>query len=273
MSIFNNLGKKKLILGLIHLKPLPGTPLFEEGGLEIAMEKAMKDAKALYDGGADGCLIQTVDRIYPAGDDADYARVSAIAVITNEVKKAVPLSFQIGVQIMWNCITPSLAVAKVCGASFTRATALTGITTSPYGIISGNPLKIANYRKLIGAQNIAIIAEISGYHFKGFGEDEPITQKARMAMNVGADAVEVMASDEDTNNRLVHDIKETYPDIPVILGGGTDLENVRRRLKEANGALVGSCFENKKWGGNIDVSIVREYMSIVNSLEKNQEKN
>lgn len=267
MSIFSSLGKKKLIIGLIHLKPLPGTPLYQEGSLEVSLDKALKDAQALYLGGADGCLIQTVDRIYPADDDADYARVSAMAIITHEVKKATAPGFHVGAQIMWNCITPSLAVAKVCGASFTRATALTGTTTSTYGIINANPLKVANYRKLINAQDVAIIAEIEGYHFHGFGEDTPITQKARMAMNVGADAVEIMHNDEETNNKLVHEIKVANPNTPVILGGGTDLSNVRRRLKEANGALVGSCFENKNWGGNIDETIVREYMSIVRSME------
>jgi len=267
MSIFTNLGKKKLIIGLIHLKPLPGTPLYQEGDLELALEKALKDAAALYKGGADGCLVQTVDRIYPAEDDADYARVSAMAVITHEVKKATAPSFHVGAQIMWNCITPSLAVAKVCGASFTRATALTGTTTSTYGIVNANPLKVANYRKLIGAENVAIIAEIEGYHFHSFGAEMPIAQRARMAMNVGADAVEIMYGDEDINNKLVHDIKVASPDTPVILGGKTDIENVRRRLKEANGALVGSCFENKNWGGNIDENIVREYMNIVRSME------
>lgn len=267
MSIFSNLGNKKLIFGLIHLKPLPGTPYYKGTGLDEILDKALNDAKALYQGGADGCLVQTVDRIYPAEDDADYARVSAMAIITHEVRKATSPSFHVGAQIMWNCITPSLAVAKVCGAVFTRATALVGTTTSPFGIVSANPLKIANYRKLINAQDVAIIAEISGYHNKGFGSDEPIALKARMAINVGADAVEVMANDEETNNRLVHEIKTASPNTPVILGGGTDIENVRLRLKEANGALVGSCFENKNWGGNIDEAIVREYMKIVRSME------
>ena len=270
MNIFTNLGKKKLIFGLVHLKPLPGTPLYEEGNFEASLEKALKDSAALFKGGADGCLIQTVDYIYPADDDADYARVSAVAIITHEVRKATAPSFHIGVQIMWNCITPSLGIAKVCGADFTRATALTGTTTSPYGLINGNPLKVANYRKSIGAQNVAIIAEIEGYHNHTIGKELPIAKKAEMAMYAGADAVEVMSDDEETNNKLVHDIKVDAPNTPVILGGKTDLENLGRRLKEANGALVGSCFEDKNWGGNIDEKIVREYMGKVRALEANR---
>ena len=70
------------------------------------MEKAIKDATALYEGGADGCLVQTVDKIYPSGNDTDYARVAAMAVISHEVKKITSPEFHLGVQLMWNC--PSL---------------------------------------------------------------------------------------------------------------------------------------------------------------------
>ncbi len=268
MSVFKNWGKKKLVLGLIHLVPLPGTPLFEEGNLEVALEKAMKDSQALYRGGADGCLVQTVDRIYPSGDDADYARVSAMAVITHEVRKATSPDFLVGAQIMWNCITPSLAVAKVTGAQFTRCTALTGTTVSPFGLINADPHKVGMYRRQIGAQDIAMVAEIHGYHFKGLGSDNmPLPMKARMAVSAGADAVEIMDADEETNNRMVHDIKTAFPDIPVILGGKTDLENVTRRLKEADGAFVGSVFEKGQWGRSIDENIVKEYVDLVRSIE------
>ena len=266
--MFKNLGNRKLVIGLIHLIPLPGTPLYEEGNFEIALDKAIKDAQALHQGGADGCLVQTVDRIYPSGDDADYARVSAMAVITHEVRKATSPDFLVGAQIMWNCITPSLGVAKATGAQFTRATALTGTTTSPFGLIDANPHKVGIYRRQIGAQDIAIVAEIHGYHFKGFGTEEmPLPMKARMAINAGGDAVEIMDADEEANNRMVHDIKTAFPNIPVILGGKTDLENVTRRMKEANGAFVGSVFEKGQWGKSIDPQIVKEYVGLVRSIE------
>lgn len=268
MSVFSDLGKRKLVFGLIHLKPLPGTPLFEEGNLEISLEKAIKDAQALSTGGADGCLVQTVDRIYPSGDDTDYARLAAMTLITHEVRKATPPDFQIGAQMMWNCITPSLAVAKVCGASFTRCSAFVGTTASPYGIMNANPEKVQSYRNRIGAGNVAMIAEIEGYHFQWLNTDLPIEGKARMAMTVGADAVEILHADEEVNNKMVHDIKAFNPNIPVVLGGQTNLENCARRMKDADAVLVGSCFENGKWGGNVDANTVKEYVGIIRSLEK-----
>ena len=168
---------------------------------------------------------------------------------------------------MWNCITPSLAIAKVCGADFTRCTCMVGSTPSPFGTINADPLKLQSYRKYIGAQNVAMIAEIQGYHFKGEYDSEAIRTHAQSAKTVGADAVEVMHKDEELNNRIVHDIKSVKGSLPVVLGGGTDLSNVTRRMKEADMALVGSCFENGNWGGNIDPNTVKEYVGLVRSIK------
>ena len=132
MRTFDMLGKKKVVIGMVHLLPLPGTPFYEEGTMEQTLEKAVADATALYRGGADGCLIQTVNRVYPASDEADYARVAAVAAVTKAVADATSPEFQIGVQIMVNALKASAAVAKVCGGSFLRCTALVGTTVGAW---------------------------------------------------------------------------------------------------------------------------------------------
>lgn len=68
---------KKLIIGCIHLLPMPNTPFYTSGDFERSLEKAVKDAATLKNGGADGCIIQPVDRVYTNTDDTDYVRVAA----------------------------------------------------------------------------------------------------------------------------------------------------------------------------------------------------
>lgn len=251
---------RKHIIGLVHLLPLPGTPFYKDESLCENIEKAVADVQALVRGGAHGCLIQTVDRVYPSGDDTDYARVAAITLIVDAVRKAAPEGFLVGVQLMWNCITPSLAVAKVCGADFVRCTALVGVSDSPYGTIEANPLKVQAYRRQIGAQDIALIAEIQGYHVKGADEDpiKALCSRAYFATYAGADAVEIVDKDEETNGRMARAIRAMG--IPVVLGGATNAENASRRMADADMALVGSSFEKKGWGGAIDEEAVRAYM-------------
>lgn len=265
MRTFDSLGKKKVVLGLVHLKPMPGTPNYEEGMFEESLEKAIHDALALQNGGADGCLIQTVDRIYPKADEADYTRVAGMAALVHAVAKVVRPDFQIGAQIMWNGIKPSLAVAKVCDASFTRCTALVGATLTPFGMVEADPYSVMQYRKSIGAQHIKMIAEIEGMHFKWFG-GKPIAEIARSAAMVGAAAVEIAIQDEEANARAIAEVRKAMPDLPIILGGYTNHENAARRLALADGAFVGTCLEEGGWGRRIDEKKVRDYMEIVRSL-------
>lgn len=265
--VFTDLGKKKIIIGMVHLGTMPGTPFYEEGSYEETFEQALRDAKALDEGGASGCLVQTVERVYPTRDEADYARVVGVAHIVRAIAKEMRPDFQIGVQIMTNALQASVAVAKVSGGSFLRCFALVGQSLSPWGMIKANPIDFLHYRKRINATDIKLIAEVDGMHFKWFGEEKLVAEIAGTAVNAGADAVEVAHADEEANLKQIHDIKASLPDLPVILGGHTNHENVARRLAKADGAFVGSAFEPGGWGGAIDKQRVRDYMEIVRSLE------
>jgi predicted TIM-barrel enzyme len=266
-TCFNNLNGKKLVIGLVHLLPMIGTPLYEDGNLDKMTKKAVADCLALKQGGADGCLVQTVDVFYPATDDTDYARVAGLSAVTARVRDAVGPDFLIGAQIMWNCITPSLAVCKAAGADFTRCTALAGNTESMYGLVEANPLKVAEYRKKIEAGHIGMLAEIFGYHHVGEYSRENVQSLARTSMRLGADAIEVCDRDFAHNERLVRDVKSAG-NIPVMLGGGTKVEDCKERLRYADGALVGAAFEGGNWGGPIIESIVAEYVRNVRELEE-----
>ncbi|MEA4897206.1 BtpA/SgcQ family protein [Bacillota bacterium Meth-B3] len=266
-TCFDNLNGKKLVIGLVHLVPMLGTPLYQDGNLDKMTKKAIEDCLTLKKNGADGGLIQTVDVYYPSTDDTDYARVAGLAAVTARVRDAVGDDFLVGAQIMWNCITPSLAVCKTAGAVFTRCTALAGNTESMFGMIEANPLKVAEYRRKIEAMDIGMLAEISGYHHVGEYSSENVKSLARTSMHLGANAVEVCSRDFEQNERLVKDVKAAG-NIPVILGGGTDADNCKDRLRYADGALVGTAFEGGKWGGPIIGSIVSDYVRNVRALEE-----
>lgn len=87
MREFGTLGKRKTVLGMVHLPPLPGTPFHENGSLGQIIDTAVGSAVALAEGGADGCLVQTVDRVYHPGEDSDPARTAAMA---RSLLKSVP---------------------------------------------------------------------------------------------------------------------------------------------------------------------------------------
>ena len=169
MRDFATLGKRKAVLGMIHLQPLPGAVFYADGSFNQTLETAVESAQALYHGGADGCLVQTVDRIYSVKDESDPTRTTAMGLIVHAIVQATGADFQVGVQLMRNALKASLAVAKVAGGSFIRAGALVGTTLTAHGMVEANPLDVMEYRKKINAWDVKVIAEVDSMQFKWFG--------------------------------------------------------------------------------------------------------
>lgn len=265
MHVFENLGKKKVVIGMVHLGALPGTPFSEPGDYAAVRQKALSDALALEAGGADGCVVQNAgDRVF-AIDNADPAIVAAMTDIVREIANATKPEFQIGVQILRNDLKGALAIAHVCGGSFLRCGALIGSTITASGIMEGNPYEFQAYRKRIGAQNVKLFAEIHSMHFTWLG-GRPIADIARNARYAGASAVSLCDPDEAVTLDLIAQIRAAAPDLPIIVGGYTDHENVARILATADGAIVGSAFEKGGRGGAVQVEAVRDYVDIVSRL-------
>lgn len=260
-------GGRKAVLGMVHLPPLPGTPFYEDGSLGPILDAAVQSACALAEGGADGCLVQTADRVYAAGEDSDPARTAAMALVVSSIAQATGEGFQVGVQLMYNALQASLAVAKVAGGSFIRANALVGATMTALGMVQARPLEVAEYRAKIGAEGIAIIAEVESMHFRWFGDPKPVAQVAQAAIRAGADAVALCDRDEARTLEMIASVRRAAPQTPVILAGYTNHENAARLLAAADGAFVGTCLEPDGWGGRIDAGRVRAYVDIVRALE------
>jgi uncharacterized protein len=265
---FDTPGGRKLVLGMIHLQPLPGTPFYEEGSFGRILDVAVRSARALHEGGADGCLVQTVDRVYAPGDEADPARTAAMSLIVRDVVQATGEGFQVGVQIMRNALKASLAVAKVAGGTYIRAGALVGMTLTAHGLVQANPLDVMEYRRRIDARNVRVVAEVDSMHFKWFGGSRPTAEVARAARGVGADAVSLGDPDERRTLEMIASVRAALPGLPIVLAGYTNHENAGRLLAAADGAFVGTCLERGGWGGEIDVERVRAYVDIVRGLDR-----
>ncbi|MFK4271412.1 BtpA/SgcQ family protein [Streptomyces milbemycinicus] len=256
-------GGHKLILGMVHLAPLPGTPFHETGTFPRILDTTVASARALHEGGADGCLIQTVDRVYSVADESDPARTVAMGLIARAVAEATDERFRVGVQLMRNANKASLAVARVAGGDYIRAGALVGQTLTAHGMVRADPLEVMTYRRSIGADGVGIVADIDSMHFTWFGGGKSTAEVARAARAVGADAVSLSHPDERTVLEMIASVRDAAPGLPVILAGHTNHDNAARLLAAADGAFVGTCLESGGWGGTIDADRVRRYVDIV----------
>jgi uncharacterized protein len=267
MSSFHINFGEKAIFGLVHLHGLPGSLNYDPKCIQQAVDTSVRSAIALCEGGATGCLIQTVDKAYSLRGMLDPAQVALVAIITERVKRETGKNFRVGVQIMWNEIEASLGIAKAAGGHYVRANAMFGTSYTPFGIVESRPFEVLEYRSRIQASDIQIIADIHSMHYRTVDPFRSVADIARRVRDFGVEAVAIGDKEEKTTLRLIEQMRKEAPGLPIILAGYTNHENVSRLVRAADGAFVGTCLERDgKWGTPIDVERVRSYMDKVGTL-------
>jgi len=255
-------GKNKVVIGMVHVGPLPGSPNYE-GGLNEVVKRAVLDAKALAEGGVDGIMIENFNDAPFPKTKADPATVASMTLIASEVKDVVDVP--IGINILRNCALDALAVAYVLGASFVRINALSEVIVADQGVIEPIAYELMRYRKYLGASNIKVLADVHVKHAIPLAPRD-IELVARDAVERGlADAIIVSGrrTGEEADLNKVKLVKSALGNTPVFVGSGITSTNVRSFLNIADGVIVGTYF---KRDGRVDPEKVRKLMRIVEGL-------
>ena len=125
-------GTRKPLIAMVHVPPLPGTPLYDAragvGGLISAVQR---DLELLLAAGFDGYLFcNEGDRPYEL-----RAGPEAAAVMSRVVTECAPRDRTFGVDFLWDARC-ALAVAVATGAGFMREV-LTGRVGVGHGPVAG----------------------------------------------------------------------------------------------------------------------------------------
>ena len=258
MSRFRELfGHGKVIIGMIHLPPLPGYP--ESRGIQYAIRHATGDLHTLESGGASGVLIENeYDR--PHRILAEPETTAAMTRITRAVVQESE-SARIGCEILLNDPKASLAVARMSGASFIRTDYFVDRMTRPeYGEFEIDPDGLLEYRTSIGADDVLILADIQ-VKYASMVEPRPLAESARTALEHGADAVIVTGS-MSGNAPQVGDLREAAQGLPVLVGSGLTPGNAAELLAACDGAIVGTALMTD---GAVNPETLKSLMAAVRS--------
>jgi hypothetical protein len=230
--------REKVLLGMVHLLPLPGSPRWG-GSLQAVLDAALTDAKALEGGGMDGCLVENYGDAPFTPGAVDPATVAAMAAVVAELRRA--SSLPLGVNVLKNDARAALAVAAATGASFIRVNIHVGAVVADQGIIQGDAYGTLRYRRLLAA-DVKIFADVLAKHGAPLAPVD-VEQEARDAAYRGlADALIVSGkgTGEPTDLARLRAVRQAVPDRPVLVGSGATPETVRRLLEVADGIIVGT---------------------------------
>ena len=263
--IESTFGSRKPIIAMIHLAPLPGTPLYDRaGGMQKIVEDSARDIEALQEGGVDAVMFGNEgDRPYLL--KASPQSLAAMAFAVGALKPLIKVPF--GVNYLWDPVaTVGLAVAS--GARFAREI-FTGVYDSDMGLWQPDAAAALRLRADCGRADLKLMYNINAEFAAPVG-DRPIAARARSAVFSSlADVVLVSGpmtgeAVEAANLKLV---KDALPDTPVFANTGVNLGNVGDILRIADGAVIGTHFkvDGNTWNP-VDGARVKRFMDKVRSL-------
>ena len=266
INIFNT---AKPVIGMIHLKALPGTPGYnEQKGMAWIIEHAVLEAKRLEAGGIDGIQIENqFDKPFCKPENTGPEIVAAITAAAMAVKKAV--NIPIGINVHLNGVKQALAVAHSVSAGWVRAFELANAYISNSGIIEAAAPEAMRYRRMINAENIQVFGDFHVKHGSHFIiSDRSLEEQVEDIGTCGGNAV-ILTSTATGKAPSLEDAKRIRKatDLPILIGSGFSLSNAEDLLAVVDGAIVGSSL---KFDGNIkndtDTDRVRVMMDAVKAF-------
>jgi hypothetical protein len=256
-------GRVKLILGVVHLKPLPGSINFKS--LDEVLEQALADAKNLVKGGVDGLIIENF------GDAPFYPErvpphtIASLVRVVQEVRKEFELP--IGVNVLRNDAISALAIAHVCQLQFIRVNVFTGVSLTDQGFIEGKAHEIIRYREFLKAES-KIFADVSVKHSRALSRDIKLVAQETAYRGL-ADVLIITGekTGEPPDIQEVLEVRKVVPDRPLLVGSGLDPGNIMSFYSHADGFIVGSYFKKKgKIFNPVDPARVRTLCGLVKQM-------
>jgi uncharacterized protein len=232
----------KVVIGMIHLAPLPGSPRFS-GDLSAVREAALRDAAALAEGGVDGLMIENFGDVpfYPNRVPAHV--VSHMTAIAADVRARIDLP--IGINILRNDGLSALAVAHAVGAQFIRVNVLCGARVADQGLIQGIAHDLLRERTALGATGVKILADVDVKHSAPLAVrelDDEVEDTVKRGLADGV-IVSGAGTGKHTNPVKVQTVKSFAQEVPVFIGSGVTPETIGDYASFADGFIVGTAFK------------------------------
>ncbi|MEP0321570.1 BtpA/SgcQ family protein [Bauldia litoralis] len=258
-------GVAKPIVAMIHLPPLPGTPLYDaDGGMQKIVDSAARDIAALQDGGVDAVMFGNEgDRPYVL--KASPVTLAAFAYAVGELRGSITIPF--GVNYLWDPVA-SIALGVASGARFVREI-FTGVYDSDMGLWVPDAAGALQLRANSGRNDMKVMYNINAEFASPVGS-RTLAQRAKSAVFASLADV-VLVSGPMTGQAVelsnLREAKEAIPDTPVFANTGVNLGSVEDILSVGDGAIVGTHFkiDGDTWK-NVDGDRVKRFMDKVSGL-------
>lgn len=244
MTVIESLfGRRGAILGVVHLRPLPGAPRFD-GDLDEVLAAARADAEALVGGGVDGLVVENFGDapFHPGAVPPETVAAMTRAALAVAEATSRPL----GVNVLRNDAHAALAVARATGARFIRVNVHVGAAWTDQGLIQGRAAETLRHRARF-APEVRVFADVAVKHAAPVAS-RPLADEARECLERGlADAVILTgpATGAGADLDVLRALRRALPEAPIVVGSGVTASTVAEVLAVADAAIVGTWIKHE----------------------------
>ena len=237
-----------VLLGVVHLPPLPGSPRYAGRPLDDLVEIARRDVDAILDAGFDGFVLENF------GDVPFFPNEVPRHVLTcmTAIACALPSTNAIVVvNVLRNDAAGALAVAAATNADAIRVNVHTGAMVTDQGIVEGRAAETLRLRAAI-APSVSILADVDVKHATPLSAGYRREGEARDAVARGlADGLIVTgaATGSPPDETSFESIRSAAPETPILIGSGVTPETAAEWYARCAGIIVGTSL---KEGGRVD---------------------
>jgi membrane complex biogenesis BtpA family protein len=233
----------KPVIGMLHLPPLPGSPLYA-GSLSPIRSSLVRDADLLVGAGVHGLMIENFGDIpfYPARVPAHT--VAHVTALASEIRRTYP-SVPLGINVLRNDGLSALAVAHAAGAQYIRVNVLSGARVTDQGLIQGIAHDLLRERRLLGADHIKIFADVDVKHSAPLAP-RPLHDEVDDTLERGLASALIASgagTGKPTDLAKLQLIKQSAGTTPVFIGSGITADSLPNYLPHADGFIVGTYFK------------------------------
>ncbi len=243
-----------VLIGVVHLLPLPGSPDHRGPEVEPIYDRALLDARAYAGAGFDGLIVENHGDIpFAKPEDIGPETAAHMAVASDRIRRETRLP--IGVNVLANAALHALAVASAAGARFVRVNQWANAYVANEGLIEGAAARATRYRRELAAHGVRIFADAHVKHgAHAIVQDRSIPELVRDVEFFSADAI--IATGQRTGHVADLDYIRTIKSatsLPTLVGSGVTSENVGDILNVVDGVIVASALKvDGRWWNAVD---------------------
>ncbi|MER8395537.1 BtpA/SgcQ family protein [Mesorhizobium sp. M1340] len=261
-ALLHLFGRTKVVIGVVHLAPLPGAPRYDGEAVEVIYQRGLDDAKAYLDGGCDGVIVENHGDIpFAKPDDIGPETAAYMAVISDRIRRE--LGRPVGINVLANAAIPALAIASAAGAGFVRVNQWANAYVANEGFVEGESGRAARYRARLRANGIRIFADAHVKHgAHAIVADRPVEELVKDLVFFDADAI--IATGQRTGHAAdlgyISMIKQAAG-LPTLVGSGVTADNAKDILAIVDGVIIASALKHDGvWWNQVDSARVKAFM-------------